>query len=1042
MKKLIKKFWGVGLIIILLSSMLVIATPAAAADPLQWNLKVDEPSAAAWGLAPGTNIVSYDVDSTGMTMYAAVTYGTGGFLLQSLTGGASWNNLSARLPVGGVGGVLEANDIDAIDLVAIAPDDPNTVVVVDTSSNTTDYVGAAISTNGGASFSSMGTIGAINSTAISGVAISPLVTGNIRYIALYGNDSGTPVIYYYNYGAGVGSWQEAVSGASWSGWVLTTEDNIAAFAFSPSFPSDFIAVAISTDATAMTMDLHALSFNSMKWDNTALGATTYPVNIYTGAATTFVKTSIALLPDYDGGDESLRIAFVGAAITEGTTELGGVWRVYDSAAQKIYGTTVAGFAINSVAFDGTNLAVGSYDTDNVYRSADAMASSPTFFGARAYKKIGIDDTTVNDQVIVKFAGATLFGAKQGDGSAVSKSIDYGNVWNDFTLMDSGVDLGYMGNPAVQFLQGPGTVTDIYMTATSGDPWYMTAYDATKTSVYRISMFSVQRVLCIPVIAGAVIRGTDADTDVIYLGAVTGTDLYYSADGGTTRWYKRTAPAAITDVAVESKEIVYIGSGVLVYKSSNSGFTWGLPVNTGLTTGAIYTMLSLSEGKLIISSTTGGVRYTTDGSTTWTSTFGIAGGTNVHVAATGLSEGDYIFAADAATNVVWRCAIGASNPIGEFKTMNGPGLAAGSTSQVNTGLALSNGALYALSANGTNSWMARTLLPTLPGTHTAALWGTTVGPTAANFALAPSALKVSNGAPGSVMLYAVDNTAPFYFTYYFEDTVALTGPTLTMPADGTRIEIISELLGNAGQVTFGWQRLSKSTAYVILVALDPAFTQISNVIAVTSSLDPVTNIVAAGTFQPGVTYYWMVSATTPLSSKGSEVRSFVIAPTAATVPTLGTPTNGTMDASAKPAFSWSPVTGATMYEFQLSEGTAFAITLVSEQTASSGIKPNVDLTPGKTYFWRVRALEPVAGDWSEVGNFTVAEPATPAPPPVTITSVPQPTIVIPAPEPAPTIIVTQPAKEEISPAYIWAIIIIGAVLVIAVIVLIVRTRRSV
>jgi hypothetical protein len=32
--------------------------------------------------------------------------------------------------------------------------------------------------------------------------------------------------------------------------------------------------------------------------------------------------------------------------------------------------------------------------------------------------------------------------------------------------------------------------------------------------------------------------------------------------------------------------------------------------------------------------------------------------------------------------------------------------------------------------------------------------------------------------------------------------------------------------------------------------------------------------------------------------------------------------------------------------------------------------------------------------------------------------------------------------EIAPTYIWAIIIIGAILVIAVIVLIVRTRRSV
>jgi hypothetical protein len=73
------------------------------------------------------------------------------------------------------------------------------------------------------------------------------------------------------------------------------------------------------------------------------------------------------------------------------------------------------------------------------------------------------------------------------------------------------------------------------------------------------------------------------------------------------------------------------------------------------------------------------------------------------------------------------------------------------------------------------------------------------------------------------------------------------------------------------------------------------------------------------------------------------------------------------------------------------------------------------------------------------------PPTPTPtPPVTPTIIlPTPTVILPTPT---VVIPTQPTpttvKEEISPAYIWAIIIIGAILVIAVIVLIVRTRRTV
>jgi NADH:ubiquinone oxidoreductase subunit 6 (subunit J) len=45
---------------------------------------------------------------------------------------------------------------------------------------------------------------------------------------------------------------------------------------------------------------------------------------------------------------------------------------------------------------------------------------------------------------------------------------------------------------------------------------------------------------------------------------------------------------------------------------------------------------------------------------------------------------------------------------------------------------------------------------------------------------------------------------------------------------------------------------------------------------------------------------------------------------------------------------------------------------------------------------------------------------------------------------PPVITVEPAEaaEAIAPGYLWAVIIIGAVLVIALIVLIVRTRRTV
>ena len=107
-------------------------------------------------------------------------------------------------------------------------------------------------------------------------------------------------------------------------------------------------------------------------------------------------------------------------------------------------------------------------------------------------------------------------------------------------------------------------------------------------------------------------------------------------------------------------------------------------------------------------------------------------------------------------------------------------------------------------------------------------------------------------------------------------------------------------------------------------------------------------------------------------------------------------------------------------------------------AGASLPVTIKLERGKTYFWRVRALLPVAGDWSTAANFMVAN-LPPAPtPPVTIQQMPAPVINIPAPPPAQQIVIPPaPAPKEIAPAYIWAIIIIGAVLVIAVIVFVAR-----
>jgi hypothetical protein len=1033
MKKMIKKFWGVGLIVILLSSLFVVGAPVSAADPLNWEGKLDTPSSLFKGLNPGSDV--FDFAFSGSTGYAA----TGAALLQTGTGGGMWSDITARLPAG-----------LGVDYVAMAPDDPNVVVVGD--ATPTGGACLAISVNGGATFTSMGVVmsqtGSAPVASLQGIAVSPVVTGGVRYIVAYGADAAGAGLYFYNYGSGVGFWFNAIidGGLGRFPTLSATTNVCAAFEFSPNFASDYMATTlVKDDSDVLTYNI--MSFNQYLWNATV--AAGYPSTIYASAGNiTINKADIGLLPDYDGSDDSLRIAFFGLAMTdtEGATgEIGGVWRAIDSAPPaKIYGSSVigSGTGIASVATDGTNLAAGAYLTNNVFRSADPLAASPTFLGARNYKKIGVDDVAggdQNDTVILKFDGATLYGAKIGDASCISKSTDYGNVWNDFTLLDNTIT----------------TADDIYMSAT-GDPWYLAAHGGGIAAIYRMSAFSVTRVLCVyPADAtGLSLRGLATDGNLIYSFDNTAPMLtiFYSMDGGLAKWNKRSnTPAAIADLAVESQQVIYIGNAINIYKSINAGFTWGVPVNSKLVGNTVNDIESLGEGKVLVGGSNGGVVYSTDSGATWTAALGVLGGGPQLVTATGLSAGDFIFAADKGGKAVNRCQIGPSNPVGEFKSMNHPAAVNG---EKITGFRLTNGVLYTISANLTQpTYINRTLAPAIPGTHIGIFWGTQYSETGVDLTIGLNSLQTSSGAPGDIMLYGVAATMGFFGpnVQYFQDTMALSGPVLKGPVDKDKIEIIAQLTGAVQAVNFTWARLSKATGYMLFVALDANFFEMVGgfPLAVNSAADPVSSIQGGGilapVFLPGNTYYWRVSASTPIGSAFSETRSFTVQPTAATVPTIGGPVSGTSVTTLKPAFSWTPVSGTTSYKFQLSEGTAFAAPIYDGEVSVAGaqLPLTVTLEDGKTYFWRVKALAPVEGDWSSIANFTVALPVVTTPtPPVTITQVPAPSFTITQPPATSIVMPTTPPDEVINPAYIWVIIIIGAVLVIAVIVLIVRTRRSV
>jgi hypothetical protein len=133
--------------------------------------------------------------------------------------------------------------------------------------------------------------------------------------------------------------------------------------------------------------------------------------------------------------------------------------------------------------------------------------------------------------------------------------------------------------------------------------------------------------------------------------------------------------------------------------------------------------------------------------------------------------------------------------------------------------------------------------------------------------------------------------------------------------------------------------------------------------------------------------------------------------------------------ASVGFSWAPVSGAS--EYQIIVATDAGLTKTVAGTPANVTIPAYNatgLTNSTVYYWAVKATKPTASVQT-VGTFTTM--AKPTPPPTTTGGG--------GGAVNPTIIVQQPAAE--TPAYIWAVIAIGAILVIAVIILIVRTRRT-
>ena len=168
------------------------------------------------------------------------------------------------------------------------------------------------------------------------------------------------------------------------------------------------------------------------------------------------------------------------------------------------------------------------------------------------------------------------------------------------------------------------------------------------------------------------------------------------------------------------------------------------------------------------------------------------------------------------------------------------------------------------------------------------------------------------------------------------------------------------------------------------------------------------------FQSPKSAYWKFTTT-------DSVEPPVVAPSLV-------PANGDYNVPvAGPAFAWAGVPALDGYLWELSTDPLFGTLVAEADLAVSYYVHSGTLDYNTAYYWRVAAYSDVGGISTWVTSVFTTE--TPAADPVVV-------------EENPPTVVTLTIPEDETPTYIWAIIFIGLLLTIAVIILLVRTRRVV
>ncbi|EMS32077.1 hypothetical protein C943_01339 [Mariniradius saccharolyticus AK6] len=199
--------------------------------------------------------------------------------------------------------------------------------------------------------------------------------------------------------------------------------------------------------------------------------------------------------------------------------------------------------------------------------------------------------------------------------------------------------------------------------------------------------------------------------------------------------------------------------------------------------------------------------------------------------------------------------------------------------------------------------------------------------------------------------------------------------LTPPAAPVLLTPSSNAVVATGKVLFSWQGVSNANSCRLQVAKDAQFSSPIHDSGNHTNTSIELELLAAGT------YFWRVSASNQAgSSPFSAARSFETLNPPST-PQLASPNNQSLDQAISVLLSWSAASNASSYRVQVATVRDFSQVLRDVSNVSATQLQVDNLAEGVTYYWRVRASNPVGNsNYSTTWEFSTKKaltvPATP------------------------------------------------------------------